>query len=72
MLLIRSENPHRSQAENPLKLLSEFTRPALFEESRLRSGFTMEASFAKVRLRWWCSNRFCSLRNWRSLITLTP
>jgi hypothetical protein len=29
MLLIRSENPRRGQAENPLKLLSEFARPAL-------------------------------------------
>ena len=29
MLLIRSENPRRSQAENPLNLLSEFAGPAL-------------------------------------------
>jgi hypothetical protein len=29
MLLIRSENPRRCQAENPLKLLSEFPGPAL-------------------------------------------
>jgi hypothetical protein len=29
MLLIRSENPRRRQAENPLMLLSEFARPAL-------------------------------------------
>ncbi|BDV33918.1 hypothetical protein SS37A_14470 [Methylocystis iwaonis] len=31
MLLIRSENPRRCQAENPLKLLSEFVRPALYQ-----------------------------------------
>jgi hypothetical protein len=30
MLLIRSENPRRRQAENPLMLLSEFAGPALF------------------------------------------
>jgi hypothetical protein len=30
MLLIRSENPRRSQAENPLNLLSENPRPALY------------------------------------------
>ena len=30
MLLIRSENPRRCQAENPLKLLSELARPALW------------------------------------------
>jgi hypothetical protein len=29
MLLIRSENPRLSQAENPLKRLSEFAGPAL-------------------------------------------
>jgi hypothetical protein len=29
MLLIRSKNPRRCQAENPLKLLSEFPGPAL-------------------------------------------
>ncbi|MDI2078309.1 hypothetical protein, partial [Bradyrhizobium sp. Mp27] len=29
-LLIRSKNPRRCQAENPLKLLSEFAGPALF------------------------------------------
>jgi Transposase IS116/IS110/IS902 family len=29
MLLIRSKNLCRCQAENPLKLLSEFARPAL-------------------------------------------
>src|SRR5512132_2419420 len=28
-LLIRSKNPRRCQAENPLKLLSEFAGPAL-------------------------------------------
>src|SRR5512133_3281453 len=33
-LLIRSKNPRRCQAENPLKLLSEFAGPALFEEQR--------------------------------------
>jgi acetoacetate decarboxylase len=31
MLLIRSKNLCRCQAENPLKLLSEFARPALFK-----------------------------------------
>jgi hypothetical protein len=30
MLLIRSENPRRRQAENPLISLSEFAGPALF------------------------------------------
>ncbi|WP_284282581.1 anaerobic ribonucleoside-triphosphate reductase, partial [Bradyrhizobium liaoningense] len=34
-LLIRSKNPRRCQAENPLKLLSEFAGPAL---SPLSSG----------------------------------
>jgi hypothetical protein len=29
-LLIRSENPRRPQAENPLILLFKFARPALF------------------------------------------
>ncbi|WP_212479631.1 hypothetical protein, partial [Bradyrhizobium liaoningense] len=29
-LLIRSKNPRRCQAENPLKLLSEFAGPALY------------------------------------------
>ena len=29
MLLIRSENPRRRQAENPLMLLSEFPGPAI-------------------------------------------
>jgi hypothetical protein len=30
MLLIRNKNPCRCQAENPLKLLSEFPGPALY------------------------------------------
>ncbi|MDI2078177.1 hypothetical protein, partial [Bradyrhizobium sp. Mp27] len=37
-LLIRSKNPRRCQAENPLKLLSEFAGPAL-----LRSDATQAA-----------------------------
>ncbi len=35
MLLIRSENPRRCQAENPLKLLSELARPALYNERQI-------------------------------------
>ncbi|WP_212496738.1 hypothetical protein, partial [Bradyrhizobium liaoningense] len=34
-LLIRSKNPRRCQAENPLKLLSEFAGPALWAEGQL-------------------------------------
>ncbi|WP_422110000.1 cupin domain-containing protein, partial [Bradyrhizobium elkanii] len=34
-LLIRSKNPRRCQAENPLKLLSEFAGPALIISGRL-------------------------------------
>jgi hypothetical protein len=33
MLLIRSKNPRRCQAENPLKLLSEFPGPALYPDN---------------------------------------
>lgn len=38
MLLIRSENPRRCQAENPPKLLSEFSRPALLAEREALRG----------------------------------
>ncbi|WP_283816884.1 DUF4411 family protein [Bradyrhizobium liaoningense] len=34
-LLIRSKNPRRCQAENPLKLLSEFAGPALYPLDRI-------------------------------------
>ncbi|WP_212479770.1 hypothetical protein, partial [Bradyrhizobium liaoningense] len=34
-LLIRSKNPRRCQAENPLKLLSEFAGPALSFHTQL-------------------------------------
>ncbi|WP_424579232.1 MULTISPECIES: transposase [Bradyrhizobium] len=37
-LLIRSKNPRRCQAENPLKLLSEFAGPALISEVARRNG----------------------------------
>ena len=43
MLLIRSENPRRCQAENPLKLLSEFARPALP---------TLDPGAGKTRTAW--------------------
>jgi hypothetical protein len=36
-LLIRSKNPRRCQAENPLKLLSEFAGPALIALSASRT-----------------------------------
>ncbi|WP_210164009.1 hypothetical protein, partial [Bradyrhizobium japonicum] len=38
-LLIRSKNPRRCQAENPLKLLSEFAGPALLALAR-REAFS--------------------------------
>ncbi|MHC2699481.1 transposase InsO family protein [Bradyrhizobium liaoningense] len=39
-LLIRSKNPRRCQAENPLKLLSEFAGPALIFNTDQGSQFT--------------------------------
>ncbi|WP_284277954.1 hypothetical protein, partial [Bradyrhizobium liaoningense] len=39
-LLIRSKNPRRCQAENPLKLLSEFAGPALICSTNIRSERT--------------------------------
>ncbi|WP_212479395.1 hypothetical protein, partial [Bradyrhizobium liaoningense] len=47
-LLIRSKNPRRCQAENPLKLLSEFAGPALFDVLRSENGAATRAEFHVV------------------------
>ncbi|MDI2078317.1 hypothetical protein, partial [Bradyrhizobium sp. Mp27] len=41
-LLIRSKNPRRCQAENPLKLLSEFAGPALPSQGRTIKRQTLQ------------------------------
>jgi hypothetical protein len=63
MLLMRSENPRRCQAENPLMLLSEFPGPALFwlvRGSDLRLLFARPRTFLarQDRRRW--QRRFVS------------
>ncbi|MDI2078386.1 hypothetical protein, partial [Bradyrhizobium sp. Mp27] len=54
-LLIRSKNPRRCQAENPLKLLSEFAGPAL----NLAAGSVFEmlaGSMMRPEMRLRCSS----------------
>ncbi|WP_404549600.1 outer membrane protein [Bradyrhizobium diazoefficiens] len=47
-LLIRSKNPRRCQAENPLKLLSEFAGPALGVEYALTNQWTTFAEYNHI------------------------
>ncbi|WP_284282690.1 hypothetical protein, partial [Bradyrhizobium liaoningense] len=47
-LLIRSKNPRRCQAENPLKLLSEFAGPALPPDGERREGVARASSGLKI------------------------
>ena len=69
-LLIRSKNPRRCQAENPLKLLSEFAGPALtaeqqgmFEELNLQPGDVQRLQGAYVGVRRSLSALFAALRS---------
>jgi putative transposase len=69
MLLIRSENPRRSQAENPLNLLSENPRPALY----IAPGKPVQNAFVESvngRLRDECLNEhaFHSLAQARQIV----
>ncbi|WP_409364021.1 pyridoxal-phosphate dependent enzyme, partial [Bradyrhizobium liaoningense] len=48
---IRSKNPRRCQAENPLKLLSEFAGPALFTKGELTTeGDSITEGIGQVRV----------------------
>nr|WP_166308680.1 tyrosine-type recombinase/integrase [Bradyrhizobium sp. 2S1] len=48
-LLIRGKNPRRCQAENPLKLLSEFAEPALKEMDFDNAVWSIPASKMKMK-----------------------
>ena len=48
-LLIRSKNPRRCQAENPLKLLSEFAGPALMLQ---RQFGHVDETTTQIYLKW--------------------